>query len=81
MVLEGKAAGLLATLGGRPRSVVQKLLDARDKGWILGVCKACAVVMKAVEATQKEFIPLLDEMDGHAPLARFIAEGWTIVKF
>lgn len=81
MILEGKAAGLLATLAGRPRSLEKHLFEARDKGWILGVCKACATVMKAVEATQKEFIPLLDEMDGHAPLARFVAEGWTIIKF
>lgn len=81
LILEGKAASLPATLGARPRAIGQHLFDARDKGWILGICKACAVMGKAVEAAKKEFIPLLEDLDGHAPLARYIEEGYTIVKF
>lgn len=81
MILDGKAAAILATLDSKPRSFTEKFFHARDNGWILGVCKACALMGNSVEGARKEFIPILEDLDGHAPMARFIEDGYTIVKF
>ena len=82
MILEGKACALPANMreaSGGP--LVGKYRTAKANGWILGVCKACAVVMKSVEAVEAEGLPFLADLSGHAPLAPYLEAGYTVIKY
>lgn len=79
IVFEG-ASTKLAPMYAAPDNPFHGLFaKAREKGLILGVCKACSNKMGTLDAAQAEGLALLGEMSGHPSLARYVAEGWQIV--
>ena len=82
MILEGRACGLPAKMRETTSGpLVGKYKKAKEKGWIEGVCKACAVMVKGDAAVEAEGLSFLGDLSGHASLGKYIEEGYTIIKF
>ena len=81
IILEGASVKLVPELvkSGNPlRGLWQKALDA---GIIEGVCKACAQKLGTLAAAEAQALPLLADMSGHAGMAGYQAQGFTIITF
>lgn len=81
IVLEGGATtlvGLMAEAGHFLNPLYRK---ARDKGLMLGACRACSTKLGALAAVEAEGLPLLDDMSGHPSVAGFQALGYAVLIF
>ena len=81
IVLEGGSVTLVQTMADPGHFLHQLYRQAREKDLILGACRACATKLKAVEAIQKENIPLIGDMSGHPAMSDYIEQGYTILTF
>ncbi|MDO5690610.1 MAG: hypothetical protein Q4G61_10195 [Tissierellia bacterium] len=54
-------------------------LQAKEKGLIAGVCRACSAMLGVIEENQK-YLPLLDDMMQHAGMKPFIEEGYEVIS-
>jgi hypothetical protein len=81
IILEGQATALAATLqdAGHPFHSLYERTKAA--GLIAGVCRACATKMGALEAAQVQGLTLLDDMQGHPALGRYLEAGYAIWTF
>ena len=79
IILEGASPELLLELPNPKHKMHAMYSKVKQEGLIAGVCKACALQAKAVEAAQAEGIPLIDDAFGHVSLAPFIEQGFHIV--
>ena len=59
----------MATLYERVKRL--ELIDA--------VCRACAIIMGALEVAEEEGFRIAEDMAGYAGMAFYIEEGYTIV--
>jgi hypothetical protein len=81
IVIEGAATKLIPDLA-RSGNALHKLWEkAKAADVIDGVCKACSQKMGTLEAAQNQGLALLDEMNGHPGMARYIKEGFDIISF
>jgi len=81
IILEGAATQLIPELN-KPGSPLQPLWEkARKLNLIDGVCKACSNKMGTLAAAQDQKLKLLDEMNGHPSMARYLAEGFEVITF
>ena len=81
IIVEGQATALVATLA-EPGHPFQALYEKTKKaGLIGGVCRACSHKMGSLEAAQLQGLKLLDEMQGHPALGRYLQEGYTVWTF
>ena len=81
IVIEGAATKLIPQLAdaGNPLHVLwEKTKTAR---LIDGVCKACSQKMGTLEASKAQGLTLLDDMNGHPGMARYLSEGFDIISF
>jgi hypothetical protein len=81
IVMEGAATKLVPELAvaGNPLSPLYQ--KAKDQGLIEGVCRACSNKTGTLEASQGQGLRLLDDMNGHPSLARFLDAGWEVLTF
>ncbi len=79
IVLEGEACGLVKELHQPSHPLHQLYSQVKEKGLIAGVCRACAIKFAALAAAEEQGLQLLDEMNGHAAMAPFLAEGYEII--
>jgi hypothetical protein len=81
IVFEGSSVTLVGELA-RPDNQFHGLYrEAKEKNLILGVCRACAVKLGALQAVESEGLTLLEDMRGHAGMARFLQEGFSVITF
>lgn len=79
IVFEGAATRLIPRLA-QPEHPLHGLYEkVKSQGGIAGACRACSAKMGVLEDVQKENIPVLDEMNGHPSLRRFIEEGFHVL--
>jgi hypothetical protein len=81
IVIEGAATKLipeLADAGNPLHTLWEKVKAAR---LIDGVCKACSQKMGTLEALKAQGLTLLDDMNGHPGMSRYLAEGFDIISF
>nr|WP_321465749.1 DsrE family protein [uncultured Desulfobulbus sp.] len=81
IVLEGEAVTLVSVMADPSHFLHSLYTKAKEKGLILGACKACSAKLKATEAVTRENIPLIGEMAGHPAMSDFIAQGYTVITF
>jgi hypothetical protein len=81
VVIEGSATRAVKRLTEPERPFSKLYLQVRDAGLIDGVCKACATTMGSLKSASQQSLVLLDEMDGHPSMARYIEDGWTVLSF
>jgi len=81
IVLEGGSVVQARELGAPGKPFSELFAEVRQARLIDAVCKACAHKMGALESCLQQGLPLRGEMQGHAPLADYIAQGFQIITF
>ncbi len=76
VIIEGEAVKLVEEM---ETSNNQLYVDAREKGIIDGICKACSSKMGVLEYNETVGIPLKDEMSGHPSMALYIKDGYQVI--
>jgi hypothetical protein len=81
IIIEGMAAKLPPELNQPDHTFHALYAKTKAAGLIEGVCKACSAKMGSLADVQVQGLPLLDDMNGHPSLGRYLAEGYTIITF
>jgi hypothetical protein len=81
IVMEGAATALVAELDRDTHPLNNLWQQARHKGLVAGVCKACASKLGTAPAAAAQQLPLLDDMKGHPSMASFRDAGYAILTF
>lgn len=77
IILEGQSVKLPPALAGK-----NPLYDrCISEGLIAGVCKACSAQLGSLEANRQLGLTLLDDMNGHAGMRRFLEDGYDVIEF
>lgn len=81
IIIEGSATKLIPELAktGNPLHALWE--TAKEKNVIDGVCKACSQKMGTLAASKEQGLTLLDDMNGHPGMARYMAQGFDIISF
>jgi hypothetical protein len=81
IIIEGLATKLLQDLN-RPENTYYPLyVKVRQAGLLEGVCRACATKTGSLAEAQAQGLRLLEEMNGHPSLGRYLEAGYTILTF
>ena len=81
IIVEGAATKLIPELAKTGNPLHNLWEKAREANLIDGVCKACSQKMGTLEASKEQGLTLLDEMNGHPGMARYLSEGFDIITF
>ena len=79
IVFEGNSPQRLLHLPNPEHKLASLYRLVKEEGLIAGVCKACARLNDALEATQAEGLPLLSDAQGHASVALLVRQGYRII--
>ncbi len=77
IVLEGRSVALVPLLLEEKNPLFAK---CRDQGLVSGICFGCSQVLGVLDANQASGIPLLRDMNGHAGVRPFVAEGFQVIS-
>jgi hypothetical protein len=55
-------------------------MRAKEQGLIAGVCLACSKVLGVYEKNLESGLNLLDDMNGHAGMKRYIQDGYYVIS-
>ncbi|WP_027186258.1 DsrE family protein [Desulfovibrio inopinatus] len=81
VVLEGESVKLVGELA-KDTNPMHKLFEkTKSLGIFAGACKACSHNFGVLDVVKKEGFTILEEMNGHPSIARFIESGYTILTF
>lgn len=53
---------------------------AKEAGIIAGICLACSKVLEVYEENVESDLPMLDDMNGHAGMQKYIEEGYEVLS-
>lgn len=81
IVVEGKVTRSIAELASEGEPFHDLFARAKMSGLIAGACKACSAKMGVIEEVRAAGVPLLDDMQGHPSVARFMEQGYEILTF
>lgn len=81
VVLEGAATKLARDLDDPEQPFAGLYRQVREAGLIDCACKACSAKLHADDGLARQGIRLDDAMAGHPSLARYVAEGYTVITF
>jgi len=81
VVIEGSATRLVAELDKPGHPLHALYLKVKERGLLLGVCKACAGKMGTLEAARSQGLRLLEDMSGHPSMAGFQRQGHRVITF
>jgi len=81
IILEGESVTLVGQMAEPGHFLNQLYEKAKSMDLFLGACKACATKLKALEAVEKEGIPLIGEMAGHPAMGEYTAKGYQVITF
>ncbi len=80
LVVEGTAVKLAHEFAGQG-SFGQLFLKVLEQGLLAGFCQACSAKLGSLEEVKRLGLPLLSDMQGHAGMAPFLAQGYQIITF
>ncbi|MHA1746202.1 MAG: cytoplasmic protein [Promethearchaeota archaeon] len=82
IIIEGEATNVIPVYHANPNALFGNLYKrAKEEGLIDAVCKACATKMHALEAAQAEQLPIVEELNGHPSMKRYLEDGYQIITF
>lgn len=81
MVIEGAATRLIPELGSEAGALHKLYRQAREKGLVQGACRACSAKTGTLKAAEDQGLPLLDDINGHPSMGRYMEEGYSIISF
>lgn len=79
IVMEGEAVTLIPVISREDHFLAPLYRQAKDKGLIIAVCRACSAKLHVTEAVEKEGLPLVADISGHPSMGKFMAEGYRII--
>ena len=77
IIFEGSSVKLPSQLAAEGNKLFQKALDA---DLIAGICLACSHALGVFEVNVALGLPMLDDMNGHAGMRKYIADGWQVIS-
>lgn len=81
IVIEGEAVTLVETMSQPDHFLSALYQRAKGLGLFTGACRACATKLEAIDAIEREGIPLIGEMSGHPAMGGFMDEGYQVITF
>lgn len=81
IIVEGAATQLVPSLAEENNPLHALWEKTKAAGLVEGVCKACSQKMGTLQAAQEQGLTLLDEMNGHPSMGRFLEAGFEIITF
>ena len=81
IIIEGLAVKLPPELNKPDHTFHALYVKTKEANLIEGVCKACSAKMGSLADIQAQGLPLLDDMNGHPSLGRYLVEGYTLITF
>jgi hypothetical protein len=81
IILEGEAVKLVREMAQTDHFLHQLYTTAKEKGLIIGACKACSNKLGATKDITGENIALIGDMAGHPAMSDYIDKGFTILTF
>ncbi len=81
IVVEGKVTRSIPELAREGEPFHDLYERAKMLGLIAGACKACSAKMGVLKEVQAAGVPLLDDMQGHPSVARFLEQGYEVMTF
>lgn len=76
IVIEGEAVKLVKDMEESDNPLYK---EAKEKGLIDCICKACSAKMEVLEFNETVGIPLADDMSGHPSMASYIEKEYKII--
>jgi hypothetical protein len=76
IIIEGEAVKLVQKL---EESNNRQYFEAKEKGLIDCVCKACSAKLGVLEYNEQVDIPLKGDMSGHPSMESYIEKGFEII--
>ncbi len=77
IIFEGASVQLVPTFEEEGHA---PYIKAKEAGLIAGACKACSKMFKVDEKIAELGVELLDDMQGHAGMKKYVEEGYTVVS-
>ncbi len=77
IIFEGASVKLIPVFEQEQNTLYKK---AKEAGLIAGVCFACSKVLGVFDEVEKSGLPLLDDMNGHAGMKRFVNTGYSVIS-
>lgn len=81
IVVEGAATKLIPDLARTDHPLHMLWQKTRQRGLVAGVCRACSQKTGTLESAEEQGLALLDDMQGHPSMARYLESGHTLVTF
>ncbi len=53
---------------------------AKEAGLIAGICLACSKVLGVYDENIESGLPMLDDMNGHAGMKKYIEDGYEVIS-
>lgn len=78
ILLEGQSVTLPKELMAEGNPLFKAL---KEDGTIVGACYACSKTLGVLEDNEKLGIELVKDMNGHAGVAKYVAEGYEVLVF
>lgn len=75
IIIEGESVRLVSEMQGH-----LLMESAREKKLIAGVCMGCSQQLGVLEANRRSGLPLLSDLNGHADLSAYVAEGYDVIS-
>jgi len=76
IVIEGEAVNLMEKL---ENSNNKHYFEAKEKGLIDCICKACSASQGVLEYNQSLDMPLKADMSGHPSMEKYISDGYEVI--
>lgn len=81
IVIETKGARFVRDMMDEKTPFATLYRKVRDRGLIDGVCRFCASMADSQEAAKKQGLRLIDDINGHPSIARYLEDGFTVLIF
>ena len=81
IVIEGEAVTLIPEIALDSHFLHALYAKTKELGLIDAVCLACATKLGALEDVKFEKLPLVDDMNGHPSMGRYLEEGYEVITF
>lgn len=78
IIFEGQSVKLPQILEKEANPLYKKLIENES---IIGVCKACSKILGVYEINTDLGLNLLDDMDGHAGIIKYLDDGYQVIEF
>lgn len=77
IIFEGASVKLVSEFEKENNVLYKKVKDA---GIIVGVCLACSKVLEVYDENIESGLTMLDDMNGHAGMKKYIEDGYEVIS-